>query len=158
MTREGVAAVSYTGDFGFDGTQDPPPPRLFADPLGGLVTGEAYAPPKPVEPLSFAVQPLPPAPDPEIARKAIRAAFAQEQRPRQRTAPGPATRSYSARQQQYRAPVVQGPAAVAPAAAPKAEPKRGSALGGCLIGLVIAGSLLFSVLRPVFEAILDIFR
>lgn len=157
MTREGVAAVSYTGEFGLDGTQDPPPPRLFPDPLGGLVTGEAYsAPPKPVAPLAYRP---PPAPDPEIARQAIRAAFAQEQRPRQRTAPGPATRSYSARQQQYRAPVAKGPAAVAPVAAvPRAEPRRGSSLGGCLIGLVILGSLLFTVFRQVVEAVLDIFR
>ena len=150
--------MSNTGDFGLDGTQDPPPPRLFPDPLGGLVTGETYAPPKPVPPL---VLPLPAPPDPEIARQAIRAAFAQEQRPRQRrqSAPVPQTRGYSARPQQYRAPVVKGPAAVAPAAAPpQAAAKRGSAFMGCLIGLLIAGSALFSVLREVFEAVLDMFR
>ncbi|MBB4968911.1 hypothetical protein [Saccharothrix violaceirubra] len=30
------------GDFGPDGTQPPPPPALFPDPLAGLVTGEGF--------------------------------------------------------------------------------------------------------------------
>ncbi|MFI9008959.1 hypothetical protein ACIGNX_17215 [Actinosynnema sp. NPDC053489] len=42
---------SGAGRSGYDGTQPPPPPRLFPDPLAGLVTGEQpYRPPEPVVP------------------------------------------------------------------------------------------------------------
>jgi hypothetical protein len=63
--------------FGLDGTQDPPPPPLFPDPLGGLVTGSMAAPEDGSDVLPVRVA-TPPRPDEQAIREAVEAAMAKE--------------------------------------------------------------------------------
>lgn len=151
-------------DFGPDGTQAPPPTRLYPDPLAGLLTGEAYIAPKPVP----IVVPRVFEPDPEIARAAIRAAAAQEQRSRQVRAHPPQQR----RGQHHRPPVQQQHRAqvqhqavlppqlqpFTPAGAAEQPRKSGSSFGGCLVALVIFGALALTVFRQVLDALVGVFR
>ncbi|HEX6344627.1 hypothetical protein [Umezawaea sp.] len=152
------------GEFGPDGTQDPPPPRAYPDALAGLVTGETpYRPKRVAPPVQPAYSPV--APDPELAREAIRTAMLHEQRARpvRTRQPQPQTQ-VGAHRVQYRAPV-----APTPQAHPQAPPQpqqaqgerprsRGSAFGGCLVALLIIGSVFFNVIRQVVEALLDAIR
>jgi hypothetical protein len=150
-------------EFGPDGTQAPPPTRLYPDPLAGLLTGETYIAPKPVP----VVVPRVVEPDPEIARAAIRAAAAHEQRS------GP-VRAHSPRQRQgpqRRAPVQQHRGSVqhqvvlppqlqpfTPPGATEQPRKSGSSLGGCLVALVIFGALALTVFRQVLDALVSVFH
>ncbi|SEP81032.1 hypothetical protein [Lentzea albida] len=70
-------------EFGPDGTQAPPPPRLFPDPLAGLVTADGFVAPQWTSVSSRVVVPTPPAPSEEM-RQAIYAQMQQEQRRRPR--------------------------------------------------------------------------
>ncbi|GAA0238810.1 hypothetical protein GCM10010492_42470 [Saccharothrix mutabilis subsp. mutabilis] len=81
-------------DFGPDGTQAPPPPRFFPDPLAGLVTGERLppagagsSPPAVVDPVSGAAS-GPRLHDPTGYRQSGASAGAGERRPAARRAPG----------------------------------------------------------------------
>ncbi|MFC6088079.1 hypothetical protein [Saccharothrix lopnurensis] len=121
-------------DFGPDGTQPLPPPRLFPDALAGLVTGEASAFTQVEPPVVVVVPPVVVEPPVVHARRgSVR-----------RQAPRPT-------------PLV--PVALAPHAALPAEPKKGrGALAGCLIGLVVLAGLLFNVLREIIEAVAELLR
>ena len=71
-------------EFGPDGTQAPPPPRLFPDPLAGLVTADTWTTSQwsgqwAQYAASRVVVPIPPTPTEEM-RRAIWAAMEQEQR------------------------------------------------------------------------------
>ncbi|GHH49878.1 hypothetical protein [Lentzea cavernae] len=70
-------------EFGPDGTQAPPPPRLFPDPLAGLVTADSFVSPQWTSPSSRVVVPTPPAPTEEM-RQAIHTQMQREQRRRPR--------------------------------------------------------------------------
>jgi hypothetical protein len=151
-------------EFGPDGTQDPPPPRAYPDALAGLVTGETPYRPKQAEPLLPVY--VPPVPDPELAREAIRTAMLHEQRSRpvRTRQPLPPQMQVSAHRVQYQAPVAPTPQAHPQATAPQQMPQtdrpksRGSAFGGCLVALLIIGSVFFNVIRQVVEALLDAIR
>ncbi|WNV91732.1 hypothetical protein [Umezawaea sp. Da 62-37] len=146
-------------EFGPDGTQAPPPPRLFPDALAGLVTGEAYHRPKPVVPLLPVYRT--PVQDPEIARAAIREAMLHEHRSRpvRTRQPLPPQGIVSNQRVQYHAPVAPTPQAHAPAVAvPRQAKSRGSAFGGFLVALLILGSVFFNVIRQVVESLLDAIR
>lgn len=68
-------------EFGPDGTQAPPPPRLFPDPLAGLVTADKWLAPQWTSEYSASrvSVPTPPVPTEEV-RQAIWQAMQQEQR------------------------------------------------------------------------------
>lgn len=66
-------------EFGPDGTQAPPPPRLFPDPLAGLVTADSFVSPQWTSSRSRVVVPTPPTPTEEM-RQAIHAQMQREQR------------------------------------------------------------------------------
>ncbi|MEU0882851.1 hypothetical protein ABZ345_29945 [Lentzea sp. NPDC005914] len=68
-------------EFGPDGTQAPPPPRLFPDPLAGLVTADRWLAPQWTSEYtaSRVSVPTPPTPTEEM-RQAIWAAMQHEQR------------------------------------------------------------------------------
>ena len=68
-------------EFGPDGTQAPPPPRLFPDPLAGLVTADKWLAPQWTSGYSTSrvSVPTPPVPTEEM-RQAIWQAMEQEQR------------------------------------------------------------------------------
>ncbi|MGW6449011.1 hypothetical protein [Lentzea sp. NPDC055074] len=66
-------------EFGPDGTQAPPPPRLYPDPLSGLVTADSFVAPQWTSSSSRVAVPTPPAPTEEM-RQAIYAQMQQEQR------------------------------------------------------------------------------
>ncbi|MGW4212856.1 hypothetical protein ACWEIJ_33070 [Lentzea sp. NPDC004789] len=77
-------------EFGPDGTQAPPPPRLFPDPLAGLVTADTWiAPQWTTSSTSRVSVPTPPAPTDEM-RQAVWAQMERERRrPRGRRQPAP---------------------------------------------------------------------
>ncbi|MGH3452109.1 MAG: hypothetical protein ACRDQW_15600 [Haloechinothrix sp.] len=60
------------GSVTYDGTQPPPPPRLYPDPLAGLVTGESYAGTDPSAPLRDSFE-VPIAQPVEIDTEAVQA-------------------------------------------------------------------------------------
>ncbi|SDL13819.1 hypothetical protein SAMN04488074_109103 [Lentzea albidocapillata subsp. violacea] len=79
-------------EFGPDGTQAPPPPRLYPDPLAGLVTADKFVAPQWTSLRSRVAVPTPPEPTEEL-RQAVWSQMQQEQRrPRGRAqrAPQPA--------------------------------------------------------------------
>ena len=80
-----------TNEFGPDGTQAPPPPQLFPDPLAGLVTADTWIAPQWTGGYhtSRVSVPTPPTPTEEM-RQAIWSAMEQEQRrPRGKRAQAP---------------------------------------------------------------------
>ncbi|HEX7307837.1 hypothetical protein [Lentzea sp.] len=131
--------------FGPDGTQAPPPPRLFPDPLAGLVTADT-----PVAPLWTAASstsrvsvPTPPTPA-EDARQAVWSQMQQEQRrPRVRQ-----QRPSVPLQQQW-APMAQVPA---PQQQQPAKPVNGvAAFIGCLIVIGFFVLVLLAILGSIFS-------
>ncbi|WP_367133210.1 hypothetical protein [Saccharothrix sp. HUAS TT1] len=135
------------GLFGRDGTQAAPPPRVFPDPLAGLVTGEhRYRPAgAPVAPPVVAPPPAPVPPAPPIRRAPARRAA--------RPASGHVTGTPAAHVPHA------GLARHQPDRADRPDPKKGrGALVGCLIALAALGGLLFTVLREIVEAVVDLVR
>ena len=146
------------GRFGHDGTQPPPPPHVYPDPLAGLVTGEQpYRAPEAVVPV---VTP-PPAPVP-VDVPSPRAAVRRQAEPRSRPVRAPAQHVTGqpaehaphaglARRQPPPAPGWQPPA-------PQAPKKSRGGLIGCLVVLAALSGLLFNVLREIIEAVVDLVR
>lgn len=106
MARGVVVTVETDVRFGADGTQDPPPPPTFPDPLAGLVTGSSagsgirdYSPDDFIE-VEIAE---PVEPDPEVVQGMVDAALSRERDVTPRPGGGP--RPASAQ----RAPAVQPP-------------------------------------------------
>jgi hypothetical protein len=103
---QGVVTVKTDVRFGADGTQDPPPPPTFPDPLAGLVTGSSagsgirdYSPDDFIE-VEIAE---PVEPDPEVVQGMVDAALSRERD----VGPRPGGGSHPATGQ--RAPAVQPP-------------------------------------------------
>ncbi|GGU49646.1 hypothetical protein [Lentzea flava] len=96
-------------DFGPDGTQAPPPPRLFPDPLAGLVTADTWIAPQWTSGYSTSrvSVPTPPTPTEEM-RQAIWTAMEQEhRRPRGRRQRAPQEQGVAVPQMPAQMPVVQ---------------------------------------------------
>lgn len=129
-------------DFGPDGTQAPPPPRLFPDPLAGLVTADTWVAPQWTSGYSRPPVPVPAAPtQTEEMRQAIRAQLEREQRrPRGRRQPAPS--------QQF-VPAPQMPAAQ------QQQPAKQSggvaAFIGCLIVIGFFVLVVVNVLGAIFS-------
>ncbi len=134
-----------SSDFGPDGTQAPPPPALFPDPLAGLVTADTRvaSPWTPLRTASFssrvAVPTPPPAPTDEL-RQAIWEQMEQEER-----------RGQGRRQQlqHHAGPSPQAPAAQLQQAA--AKPNSVATVIGCLVVLGFFVLVLVSVLGAIFS-------
>ncbi|WP_158848149.1 hypothetical protein [Saccharothrix deserti] len=166
------------GLFGEDGTQAPPPPRVFPDPLAGLVTGERYD----VEAVPPVVVPPPvplPQPGPAYVPPARRPARGQALRPAQhsrpaRQVPGQASGQVSTHASGHVSTHVSRQVSGQPAAhVPHAEPARRQpeqavvqegpkksrgGLIGCLVVLAALSGLLFNVVREIIEAVVDLLR
>lgn len=156
---------------GRDGTQAPPPPPVFPDPLAGLVTGERlYQPPEATAPIG--PPPVPrqePAPPPAAPVRrppqARRPAQAQRPAPRSAAAPRPAQASppartaWSAQASRPDQGLRQAPGRPPAPRGPGQQPtKSRSGLIGCLVGLAVLAGLLFNVLREIIEAVVDLLR
>ncbi|WP_170067907.1 hypothetical protein [Lentzea guizhouensis] len=134
-----------SSDFGPDGTQAPPPPALFPDPLAGLVTAGTWVAPQwtPLRTASFssrvAVPTPPPVPTDEL-RQAIWAQMEQEER-----------RGQGRRQrlQQHAAPLPQAP--VAQPQQPQTAANSAATVVGCVIVLGFFVLVLVSILGAIFS-------
>ncbi|MEU4741114.1 hypothetical protein AB0G02_11720 [Actinosynnema sp. NPDC023658] len=145
----------FGGDrFAPDGTQPPPPPPLFPDPLAGLVTGERqYRPPATAIPTAPAVPRPVPAQVPPTrrapARRSAQASRPPAQAPAQHVSGQPAASTPYAELARRQPEPVGG----------QVEPRKGrGALIGCLVALVALGGLLFTVVREIVEAVVDLLR
>jgi hypothetical protein len=176
-----------SGPAGLDGTQAPPPPRVFPDPLAGLVTGEQSYRREAVAPI--VVPPLAPPQPPSApyvpsARRPARAQrLAQSHRPAQshRQPTGPQVAAPQVAAPHVAAPHVTGPyvsgrhvvpgqptahlphpglARREPAQAPaQQERKKGrGGLIGCLVLLAALSGLLVNVVREIIQAVADLLR
>ncbi|GAA3460220.1 hypothetical protein GCM10018963_22330 [Saccharothrix longispora] len=131
-------------EFGPDGTGEPPPPRLFTDPLAGLVTGEAVLWPEAVTPVVAPRPVVPPAVvSPGVVRPPAVVAAPVVRRARRAPATG------------GRPPVVHAPPGQARVGA--GEKGRGG-LVAFLVVLGGLGALLFPVVRAIIDAVVDLFR
>ncbi len=134
-------------EFGPDGTQAPPPPPLFPDPLAGLVTADRWIPPQWTAYSSSRVSvPTPPVPTEEM-RQAIWSAMEQEQRrPRGRRPQN------VQRQQQVHAQYLQVPQMSGGQQQQPAKPANSTAsLIGCLIVLGFFVLVIISILGSIFS-------
>ncbi|MCE6999599.1 hypothetical protein LZG04_33015 [Saccharothrix sp. S26] len=130
---------------GHDGTQPPPPPPLFADPLAGLVTGEQrYRPPEAVVPV------VPPPPGP-VDVPPTRAAARRPAQPSSRPVRAPVRQERG----QPAEPVRRAPGRVVVEQGPK---KSRAGLIGCLVALATLSGLLFTVVREIIGAVVDLLR
>ncbi|RAS60297.1 hypothetical protein C8D87_112194 [Lentzea atacamensis] len=130
-----------SSDFGPDGTQAPPPPRLFPDPLAGLVTADTFIAPQWTSGYSASrvSVPAPPTLTDEM-RQAVWAQMEQEQRrPRGR---------------RQRAPQQFVPGAQMPAAQQQQPTKQSSGVAafiGCLIVIGFFVLVLVNILGAIFS-------
>ncbi|NGY59577.1 hypothetical protein G7043_11635 [Lentzea sp. NEAU-D13] len=138
-----------TNEFGPDGTQAPPPPRLFPDPLAGLVTADTWVTPQWTGGYSTSrvSVPTPPTPTEEM-RQAIWSAMEQEQRrPR-----GRRPRTQQAQQQQAPQPWV--PAAHMPVPQQQQPAKQSGGVAafiGCLVVIGFFVLVLVNILGAIFS-------
>ncbi|MCG8924571.1 hypothetical protein [Lentzea sp. CC55] len=135
-----------SSDFGPDGTQAPPPPRLFPDPLAGLVTAADRVAPQWASPSSRVVVPTPPAPA-EAVRQALHAQMRQEQRRPRAQRPQP---------QQQRQSVPRQYLQEAQTPAPQQQQPTQQASGvatfiGCLVVIGFFVLVLLGVLGAIFS-------
>ncbi|MDX8143777.1 hypothetical protein SK854_16750 [Lentzea sp. BCCO 10_0061] len=140
-------------EFGPDGTQAPPPPRLYPDPLAGLVTADNFVAPQWTSFSSRVAVPTPPEPT-EEARQAVWSQMQQEQRrPRGRAQRAPV-------QQQSHPYAVQQFAPTYQMSAPQqqqqqqqpAKPASGvAAFIGCLVVIGFFVLVLVSILGAIFS-------
>ncbi len=144
-----------SSDFGPDGTQAPPPPKLYPDPLAGLVTADIstasmwsgqwaqYV-------SSRVVAAIPPTPTEEM-RKAIWAAMEQEQRHPRGRRQRPATPQPQYVQQQY-VPQLYG--AQMPAAQQQQPAKQTNGVAafiGCLVVIGFFVLVVVNILGAIFS-------
>ncbi|MET9231488.1 hypothetical protein [Lentzea sp. NPDC003310] len=137
-----------TNEFGPDGTQAPPPPRLFPDPLAGLVTADSFVAPQWTSSSSRVVVPTPPEPTEEM-RQAIYAQMQREQRRPRGRAPRP--------QHQY-APQQYAPAPQTPVRQQEQAPQQPAqqtsgvaAFIGCLLVIGFFVLVLLGILGAIFS-------
>ncbi|MFD5825351.1 hypothetical protein [Lentzea sp. NPDC060358] len=135
-------------EFGPDGTQAPPPPRLYPDPLAGLVTASTWVAPQwtAASPTSRVSVPTPPEPAEDV-RQALWAQMQQERgRPRGRQQRAP-QRQPGPPPQQW-APMAQVPA---PQQQQQVKPASGvAAFIGCLIVIGFFVLVLLVILGAIF--------
>jgi hypothetical protein len=134
-------------EFGPDGTQAPPPPRLFPDPLAGLVTADKWVAPQWTSGYSTSrvSVPTPPTPTEEM-RQAVWQAMQQEQRrPRRRSQRAPQTVSPL----QAFAPTLQTP--VAQQQQPTKQSNGVASFIGCLIVIGFFVLVLVNILGAIFS-------
>ncbi|MFI6101032.1 hypothetical protein ACIA8G_36260 [Lentzea sp. NPDC051213] len=142
-----------TNEFGPDGTQAPPPPRLFPDPTAGLVTADTWRSSKwsgqwSEYAESRVVAAIPPTPTEEM-RKAIWAAMEQEQRrPRGRRPHPPAPQQHQYAPQQY-LPPAQIP--VAQQQQPTRQTNGVAAFIGCLVVIGFFVLVVVNILGAIFS-------
>jgi hypothetical protein len=130
-------------EFGPDGTQAPPPPRLFPDPLAGLVTADTWIAPQWTSSTSRVSVPTPPTPTEEM-RQAI---FAQMERERRR----PRGRVQRAPHEQ---PQPFAPTYQIPVAQPQQPARQTGGVGafiGCLVVLAFFVLVLINILASIFS-------
>ncbi|WP_433267530.1 hypothetical protein ACQPZF_01735 [Actinosynnema sp. CS-041913] len=161
-------------DFGPDGTQAPPPPRLFPDPLAGLVTGGATPPPafpdaltglvtggQPVRPAAGSPVDVPAPIDPQVYAEPPRRAVARRapRRPHGPLQPAQAPLPHP-QPTRFTQPVPFAMRQIEPARQqPAQERKSGKGgLAGCLLVLAVLSGLLFNVLREIVGAVAELFR
>jgi hypothetical protein len=160
--------------FGPDGTQPPPPPRTFPDPLAGLVTGERHyqrhtAPRVVVPPLAPPQPPSTPhAPAPHLPARApahrigSAAGPASAQRGAGRDVAEQRAKAREVAEQRARAQHVTGrqpPMAPVDHTVAGTQPKKSrGGLIGCLVVLAALSGLLLNVLREIIEAVVDLVR
>lgn len=136
-----------TNEFGPDGTQAPPPPRLFPDPLAGLVTADTWIGPQWTSSTSRVSVPTPPTPTEEM-RQAVYSAMEQERRRPRGRAPRPHQHQPHQPLQPF-APTYQIP--VAQQQQP-AKPAGGvGAFIGCLVVLAFFVLVLINILASIFS-------
>ncbi len=134
-------------EFGPDGTQAPPPPRLFPDPLAGLVTADKWVAPQWTSGYSTSrvSVPTPPTPTEEM-RQAVWQAMQQERRrPRGRRQPPP----QNASPLQAFAPTFQTP--VAQQQQPTKQSNGVASFIGCLIVIGFFVLVLVNILGAIFS-------
>lgn len=133
-------------DFGPDGTQAPPPPRLFPDPLAGLVTADTPFTPQWTGGYSTSRVAVPTPPPPvEDVREAIRAQMERERR-RSRGRGGQASG------QQGLQPVTQSQQMPVGQQELPAKPANGvAALIGCLIVIGFFVLVLINIFASIFS-------
>jgi hypothetical protein len=140
-----------TNEFGPDGTQAPPPPRLFPDPLAGLVTADTFIAPQWTSGYSASrvSVPVPPTPTEEM-RQAIWSAMEQEQRrPRGRRQRAPQHVPPPQGLQQF-VPAPQFP--VAQQQQPTKQANGVAAFIGCLIVIGFFVLVLVNILGAIFSS------
>jgi hypothetical protein len=133
-------------DFGPDGTQAPPPPRLYPDPLAGLVTADTLIAPQWTSGYfaSRVSVPAPPTPTEEM-RQAVRTAMEQEhRRPRGRRPHAP----HSQAPQQF-VPTVQMP--LGQQQQPAKQSNGVAAFIGCLIVIGFFVLVVINILGAIFS-------
>jgi hypothetical protein len=129
-------------DFGPDGTQAPPPPRLFPDPLAGLVTADTWIAPQWTAGYSASRVPVPTPPtSAEEMRQAIWAEMQQEQR-----------RPRGRRQRTPQQQVAAGGQMPAPQQQQPAKQSNGvAAFIGCLIVIGFFVLVVVNILGAIFS-------
>ncbi|MEV6242534.1 hypothetical protein [Lentzea sp. NPDC051838] len=136
-------------EFGPDGTQAPPPPRLFPDPLAGLVTADVFIAPQWTSgyATSRVSVPTPPTPTDEM-RQAIWNQMQQEQRrPRGRRPRAPQQQPQPSLQQFAPAPQFPG----AQQQQPAKQSNGVAAFIGCLIVIGFFVLVLVNILGAIFS-------
>lgn len=140
-------------EFGPDGTQAPPPLRLFPDPLAGLVTADVWIVPQWTSYSSPVVVPTPLTPtQADEARQAIWMQMELEHEQRR-----PRTRRQRAPQQQQSAPHQYGPQQYGPQmpVAQQHQPTKQSngvaAFIGCLVVIGFLVLVVVSILGAIFS-------
>ncbi|WP_137813855.1 hypothetical protein [Gandjariella thermophila] len=132
--------------FGPDGTQDPPPPPAFPDPLAGLVTGAAMVGEAAWARLPVAEPTKPPEVDSSM-REAINAALAEPRRRGRQVGgqPRPGT------------PPVRRPSAQPAQGTPQRRPANAVA-GWLIAGLILLATILATAGRAIIDALSHAFH
>ncbi|SFR15610.1 hypothetical protein SAMN04488564_104195 [Lentzea waywayandensis] len=140
-------------EFGPDGTQAPPPPRLYPDPLAGLVTADSFVAPQWTSFSSRVVVPTPPEPT-EEARQAVWSQMQQEQRrPRGRAQRAPVQHQAHQYAVQQFAPTYQmsAPQQQQQQQQPAKQTSGVAAFIGCLVVIGFFVLVLVSILGAIFS-------
>jgi hypothetical protein len=145
----GQEAAMPMNEFGPDGTQAPPPPQLFPDPLAGLVTADAWIAPQWTGGYSRSRVSVPTPPMPaEDMRQAIRLAMEQElRRTRGRRQRAPQPQQHVQPQQYLQMSQMLGAQQQQPA-----KQKNGvAAFIGCLVVIGFFVLVLVNILGAIFS-------
>lgn len=138
-------------EFGPDGTQAPPPPRLYPDPLAGLVTADKFVAPQWTSLRSRVAVPTPPEPTEEL-RQAVWSQMQQEQRrPRGRAQRAPQPAHQYAVQQFAPTNQMSAPQQQQQPQQPAKQTSGVAAFIGCLVVIGFFVLVLVSILGAIFS-------